>query len=531
MLQILTNGRFFRPTGHNAQHASFASCIVIDNGKIHHVGSQDDAPVQQAIADGARTHDMNGRVVLPGLIDSHMHLLMVGESLNRLDLSACKSLAQIRTCIRDYAKTHPELPRILCSTWFQDSTGGEGLASDLDDIDSRPIYINAFDMHSVWCNTAALHELGVVDMPDPPGGTIHRDDSGKATGLLSEAAALGIVIPFISRLPTHEQKLQFIQNAFDVYMSSGYTGLVDMAMDDDVWSLLQDYRARNGKLPIWMAVHWLILPQATPEETMRQVDRAIDLQRLNAPDCRVAGIKVMADGVVDACTAAMREPYSHTKAQADPLWTPEQLAPVFKRADDAGLQIAIHAIGDRAIAMAIDALETLGKPKSRHRIEHLETCSPEDVKRLGKLGITASVQPVHSDPSILEAWSKLIGKRCGHIFPYAGFAEHGATVAIGTDAPTASHLPLPNLYTATTRRSGRQPEFEGQTTPQFALSLAAAMAAATQGAAYSCFADDSVGKLEEGFDANLTVIDMEWEATKLLQAKVVETWYQGVVIN
>jgi predicted amidohydrolase YtcJ len=160
-------------------------------------------------------------------------------------------------------------------------------------------------------------------------------------------------------------------------------------------------------------------------------------------------------------------------------------------------------------------------------IEHLETCSPDDAKRLGKLGITASVQAVHSEPAGLTAWPTLLGsERCKTVFPYKAFADHGSILALGTDAPTAPHLPLPNMYIASTRRSPRNDSVD-PTTPQFALSLAASVSATTLGAAYSCFTDKWAGKIEPGFVANLTVVEMEWEAKKLLEAKVVETWSNG----
>lgn len=536
MPTILTNGRFLRPASqHNASSAEFAECLVIndEDGTIQHVGYCQDAAVQGLVASGAQPLDMQGRLIIPGLIDSHMHLLHAGEALGQLDLINCKDLEEIRASIRQYAKLHPDVPRLLCRSWFQASTNNQALASTIDDLDSRPIYITSFDVHSMWCNTAALNELQVAEMPDPPGGKIHRDEHGKPSGLLSESAALGVALPFLSRQHTEEKKLGFVHDAFVAYVNSGYTGLVEMAMDDATLDIILKYRAsRGGRLPIWMAMHWFIAPTRSAEENLAQVKRAIELnQKFNddeTPDCRIAGIKLMCDGVVDSCTASLVEPYSHTGQNEPAMWTLDELQPVLKMADDAGLQIAIHAIGDAAIKLAIDGLEAVGNPAGRHRIEHLETCAPEDVPRLGKLGITASVQPVHSDPFNLTAWPELIGpKRCGHVFPYNGFAEHGAVIALGTDAPTASLEPLPNLYTATTRKSGHKPEMTEVTTPQYALSLAAAMAAYTQGAAYSCFAEHRVGKLEAGKLANLTVIDVAWNPTALLEGKVVETWCQG----
>lgn len=494
-----------------------------------HVGNESDEEITSAKA--KTTHDMKNNVVIPGFIDSHMHILQTGEALQKLNLAPCKSLEQIRETIRTYAQENPQLPRILCRSWSHLATDGNELASQLDDLDPRPIFVDADDLHSTWCSTSALEEIGAADMEDPPAGKIHRDENGKPSGLMSETAAVGIVWPYLSSKTTLDEKLGFVKHAFDVYIQAGYTGVVEMATDDGVWEVLQAYRAKYGELPFWIAAHWFVFPRGK-EDNEKQVAKAVEMRdKFNAtssPQCYITGIKVMCDGVVDACTAHLLEPYTHTGKNEDAAWTVGTLTPVLKQADAAGLQCALHAIGDGAIRVAIDSLEAVGNAEGRHRIEHLEMCSPEDVPRLGKLGITASVQPVHCDPAILNAWPKLIGPvRCQHVFPYGEFAKTGANVAIGSDSPTAPFDPLPNLYIATTRRSVMEPDLTIQTTPQFALDLAAAITASTAGAARSCFQDRRVGTLEKGLMANLAVVDMNWDATKLLEAKVVETWISG----
>ena len=409
-------------------------------------------------------------------------------------------------------------------------TDGKASASMLDDIDPRPIFIDSKDLHSTWCNTAALKEMGVQDMPDPEGGKIHRDENGNPTGLLTESAAVTIVWPHIAKVASMQEKLAAVKGAIQAYNAVGYTGLIEMAMDENGWEVLQEFRKQETS-PMRYAVHWLIAPRKTVAETLAQVDRAIELNRqFNAettPDCRVVGIKVIGDGIVDGCTAALTEPYTSNEFTCEPIWSLADLGPIVKKADAAGLQCALHAIGDKTIKIAIDALEQNATPGRRHRIEHLELASPEDAARLGKLGITASVQAVHADPAILRAWPTLIGpERCERAFAYTDFARGGAVLALGSDAPTAPYAPLTGLYTATTRRSGREPELQDRVNPQFALELAAAIAAATEGSAHSCFMDWA-GKLEAGRVADLAVVDMEWTSDKLLQAKVVQTWFGG----
>ncbi|KAM3502700.1 hypothetical protein MY10362_004676 [Beauveria mimosiformis] len=503
MPTVLHNGHVFIAAG-DVTPDYFASAIILDadTGKITYVGDETDAAVVGAMAaPGAVLHDIQGRVVLPGFVDGHMHLCQTGASLQKLNLRVRKNLCEIQDAIRAYAAQHPELPRILCQGCSTGSTYVDGK--------DRPVYVDADDMHSSWLNTAALDELGVAYMADHPGGRIRRGTDGKPSGVMEETAASNIVWPFLESKLTAEEKQQHVQAALDAYVAVGYTGVVDMAMGEEDWAALQKYRQKHGELPIWVAAHWLIFPRTSPEEALQQVDRAIELHtqynKATSQRFRITGIKIICDGVVDACTAALQQPYSHNNQT-----------------------IAMHAIGDAAIKLAIDGLKAIGNPSGRHRIEHLETTAPEDVPRLGALGITASVQPVHLDPVGMTAWERLLGKaRCGHVFPYAAFAGHGALLALGTDAPTAPYNPLANLYIATTRRSARDRNSTVQTTPQYALTLAAAAAAATRGSARSCFAEDRVGQLRVGWEADLVLVDMAWDAEMLLDAKVAETWIKG----
>ncbi|KIW23668.1 uncharacterized protein PV07_11848 [Cladophialophora immunda] len=533
MRTVFRNARVFTGSQDASSYGKH-SCMIINDDLIEYVGDGSDADVQAATGGGAKVVDLDNKHTLaPGFIDGHMHLLMFGTSLQKISLEHCRTLADIQSTIKDAARADPSKRRILCRGWMHFMTGGKALAKDLDGLDEldRPIFIDSKDLHSTWCNTAALQEMGVQDMPDPPGGEIKRDEQGNATGLLSEAAAITIVWPHLAKVASMEEKLSAIRQAITTYNSSGYTGMVEMAMDENAWEALLQLRSTE-ELTIRVAAHWLIYPSKTKEENFRQVDRAIELWKQynlqTSPNFRIAGIKVIGDGVIDACTAALLEPYSSNGVSCDPLWDPAMLKSVVERADAAGLQCALHAIGDATIKMAIDALETVASSGRRHRIEHLELTSPGDAKRLSEAGITASIQAVHADPAILRQWTKLLGEqRRGRAFAYREFLDEGVSLALGTDAPTAPNLPLPNLYVATTRRSAREPESQEVVNEHFALPLLDAFSAATQGAAYSCFMDRITGRLEVGMKADFVVLDMEWSAATLLQAKVLQTWFNG----
>ncbi|KAK6079466.1 amidohydrolase YtcJ 1 [Seiridium cupressi] len=529
---VFHNGKFFQSTGTDGRRHHFAECVVADAaGEIVHVGQLGDAQVAQAETAGATRHDMQGRIVLPGFFDGHIHLLTLGQSLKSVPLEHCKNLEDIRKTIKEYARANPSVPRIVCKGWMFSMTPGKVTSAMLDDLDPRPIFIDEKSLHATWCNTAGLEELDIADTPDPVGGTIERDAEGKATGVLLESCVMLIIWPHLAKIASMDEKLTLIKGAIDAFNAEGYTGAIDMALDENALEAIRNLRQRE-ELPFRLAAHWLIAPKKDPSETLAQVDRAIELQKeLNAetsPDFRIAGIKIICDGIIDACTAALTEPYSSNGVDCGPLWTLEKIAPVVKKADEAGLQCALHAIGDYTIRMAIDALEQNATVGRRHRIEHLELAMPQDAARLGKLGITASIQPVHSDPAILRAWPELLGEdRCERAFAYKDFGDGGAVLALGSDAPTAPHGPLQNIYTATTRRSAREPELQTAVNPHFALELSAAIAGATAGSAYSCFADNLAGKLDIGLSADFAVVDMEWNAETLLQAKVKQTWFKA----
>lgn len=528
--KILTNGRFFGATDDQLQLLS-GGALILKDGLISHVGKADDEAISNARDSGAVEIDLKDRVVTPGFMDGHVHLMGFGLSLDKLELIRCKNLDDIRTVIGEYAKANPTKPRIVCKSWIQHSTRGKALASMLDDLDPRPIFIEAFDFHSIWCNSPALEELKVQDMKDPPGGSIERDETGKPSGLLLENAFHGIALPYLNQTLTDSDRQTALGNALAAYSSAGYTGLIDMGMDEEQWEALKTFKTSKG-LPLHIAAYWMVTYSDKPHEVEARLQKAIEMHRKYPPSADpsfcITGIKLISDGVVDSCTAALSEPYIGKEDPTEPIWPSDALKRVVAQADAAGLQCAIHAIGDRAISQALDAYESLGKPAKRHRIEHLELASERDAQRLGELGIIASVQPVHSDPVLLRGWPELIGQhRCQRQFAYKQFLDGGARIALGTDVPTAPHPALPNLYHATTRRSVMEPESEERTTPHFAISIVSALIAATEGAAYSRYAETFTGSLSPGMSADLAVIDTDLKPEELLKAEVISTLYKG----
>lgn len=523
--KILTNVM----TAGSNQTPQFVDSMLIEDDLIVDIGQRNSVAASAEQREVEKI-DLAGLTVLPGFIDGHMHLFLLGQSLQKLNLEGCSSLEDIRAAIRSYAVSNPQLPRILCRGWMPYMTPAGATAEMLDDIDPRPVFIDARDLHSTWCNSAALQELNVGNMPDPAGGRIHRrsDGSNLAAGVLSEGAVFSIVWPHQSSVASIKERKEAILAALSSYHEQGYTGLVEMAMDMPVWQALQELRAEIVDLPMRVAAYWYIKPTNSAESRLEQVECAIKLMQENEDeDLRIVGIKIMVDGVVDTCTAFVTEPYLVTGLLARPTWSQDALEPVVKAADLAGLQVALHAIGDAAVKTAIDVLEQ-ATPGRRHRIEHLELTSPGDAQRLGRLNITASIQPAHADPVLLKAWPELLGEeRCKRAFAYREFIDNGALMALGSDSPTAPWEVMKNLYVACTRRSIREPESEEAVNENFRLGLHEAVMGATYGAASSVFDEARTGSLEVGKKADFVIMDIEWKPSRLRQATVQETWFGG----
>ncbi|CAO1613626.1 unnamed protein product [Sympodiomycopsis kandeliae] len=535
--------------------------LCIDD-KIVHIGDYDQVQMhaQQLISNGAlssedlESMDLQGKFLLPGFIDSHVHLSMQGESLDKVDLEGCTSLEEIQKRISDEIVrrtlsagdkiqvkrfTIPMLNGKIPQKEYLDACSPDGQVA---------IFIDARDLHSAWLSTAALKALRIdSNTSTPAGGAIHKDGQGSPTGYLEEAACVGLVWNNLPKLYTTQQRKQSIKHAIQSWLQQGVTSIVDMAMNQDTLSLLMQILDEEKELPIRIACHWLVERKDSHEENIAQVLQAKQIQKVlqdqkYEPWIRIAGIKIITDGVIDTCTASIWEPYANGKNSVEPIWPLEFLKPVVRMADELDLQCAVHAIGDKAVDSALDAIEyavdTNGpKENRRHRIEHLELTKAHSVPRLQKLGVTASVQAVHASPAVQENWKNMLGHddRCNRAFAYGDFLSQGVLVALGTDAPTAHVSALNNVYIATTRLAP-EPIYAHlpPTTPQYALSLLDALNAATISGAIAEKQEHCKGSLDPGLYADFAILSIdvvqEQGGKSLLKAKVEQTWTGGKLV-
>ncbi|MFD0904133.1 amidohydrolase [Actinomadura sediminis] len=507
---LYTNGRLFT----SDPERPWAEALVVDGDRLAYVG--DDASARAHAGPGAAEFDLGGRVVLPGFVDGHAHVLKTGEAQLGVQLTDAADLAEIRRRVRAWADGRPDAPRVLGRGWLYDALpGGEPARWMLDEaVPDRPVYLEANDSHSMWLNSAALAEAGVTrDTPDPVGGRVARDpETGEPTGHLIETAADALVLPLLHKATTDDDRDRALAAAVRGYLSSGVTGAVDMGLDEPALAAL--VRAeRSGRLPLRVAGHWLVQRGGDPDGHLAQVRRAAELAATHRSGrLRVTGVKFIVDGVIDGCTAAMRDPYADG-GNADPIWDADVLAPAVAAADAAGLQVALHAIGDAAVRIALDAIEHAGRVNGprprRHRIEHLEYAAQEDIERLARLGVTASMQPVHADPAIRANWNAMLGDaRAENGFAWPAMTAAGARLAFGTDAPTAPHPPLPNMFVASTRRSALVPGLPAME-PHLAVPVAEAIVHGTADSAWACRAEHDQGRLRAGLLADFIVLDRD----------------------
>lgn len=518
---LYRNARFF-----TADAVQWADTVVVEDGVFVFVGPEVDSP------ECDRTVDLEGRLALPGFTDAHTHLLLMGSALGQVGLTDAGSLDEIQERLRAARATATD--ELYGGGWLFDAIeGGAPTAATIDAaVSDIPVYLFANDYHSCWVNSAGLIELGITrDTPDPIGGRIERDADGEATGMLYETA-LQFAWAHRDAVTSDEQRDADIDRVMAAYLASGVTAAVDMALEENGLAAL-DRAAARGAVPLRIDAHWFILNTGEDADNLAQVARAAELAAADHPGVRVLGIKLLVDGTIDACTAAMKHPYADG-SNAETIWPAERLLPVVAAADAAGLQIAMHAIGDGASTLALDAIEhaiaTNGERERRHRIEHLEYAAPGTAERMSRLGVTASMQPVHADLAIFSNWSTQLGdERVDRAFAWSEYEDAGALLAFSTDAPTAPYEALANVYVAATRSSALDPSLP-TLQPQYAMPLDRALAHATRDAAASVGDGAWRGRIAVGQAADFAVLDTdpftEGESS-LLTARVLRTFIAG----
>jgi predicted amidohydrolase YtcJ len=507
---ILTGGRIW--TGDTAR--PWATAIAVAPGGIVAVGA--DGEIAALAAPGARRVDLAGRFAMPGINDAHVHFIRGSLRLTQLDLNGARSLAEIQQRLARFAK---ESPALAGNSWIQGygwqytvMPGGRlPTRQDLDAVVSdRPVFLAAYDGHTGWANSAAL-ALAKVDAKTAFAGwgEIVRDVKGEPTGVFKEQAQtlVGAVVP----KPSHEEMRAALRRGIARAASLGITSIQNAHGSPEDVDLFREAE-EAGELTLRVGVAQTLRPPIPPQriEAIRQL-----AAQASTGLVRVKAVKIVVDGVIEAHTAAMLAPYTDEPGTKGlPGWTQEQLDETVAGADRAELQVYVHAIGDAGVRMALDAYEKARqanrRPDPRFRIEHLETIDLADVPRFAKLGVLASMMPIHADPDTIGAWTSAIGpERAGRAFAWRLMEKAGARLVFSSDWPSTLTLdPWRGLHCAVNRTTddGRPP---AGWLPEHALSVESALRAYTSGGAYAEFEERTKGTLAPGMAADLVVLNAD----------------------
>jgi hypothetical protein len=524
----------------------WAEAVAVAKGRLSFVGSASE--VGALIGEGTKVVDAGGRLMAPGFNDSHVHLMSGALALDLVDLIEEQSLAAVQARIKAFAEANPRSAWVRGRGWLYGSfPGGLPTRQQLDAVVSdRPAYMECYDGHSAWANSKALALAGITrSTKDPEGGVIVRDPAtGEPTGALKESA--GELVTRVIPQPDAEARFAMLLRALRLLNSQGITSVQDAGIpvetptDPAATDAALFARAlREGRLSVRIAAA-VVMKEGDFE---RPVAEAARLRALHDDaTLRFGRVKGFTDGVIEAHTAAMFEPYADdpTGGLGLPNWTPEGLKKAVVAADQAGLQVYLHAIGDRGVRMALDAYEAAlraGGPRDRRgRIEHIETIQAADYPRFSSLGVIASMQPLHANPdqNNVDVWSRNAGKdRASRGFAWGNLERAGARLVFGSDWPVVTSDVFRGLYCAVARKT-RHGTPAGGWLPEQAVSLESALRHYTIDGAFASFEEKEKGSLEVGKRADFVLLseDLFRSAPEaILKAKVLLTVMDGRVVH
>jgi len=527
------DGRRFAPRG---------TSVLVRGGQIVSVGPTHSPHDAEAV-------DLDGGTLLPGFIDSHAHPVYGGNQLRHCDLNQAETQAEYLEIIARYADEHPDEAWITGGGWGMPAfPGGIPTRQALDDVvKDRPVFLQNRDGHGAWVNSKALELAGLGRHSlDPADGRIERDADGDPVGTLQEGAKdlVGRLVPDV----TEDDWYRGLLTAQDYLLSLGITGWQDAIVGrvpgegDASAAYLRAASAGTLLVNVVGALWW------DRDRGIEQLDELLRRrERDRAGRFRASSVKMMLDGIAENHTAAMLDPYlDHDGcASADSgldFIDPDELPRFVTALDREGFQVHFHALGDRAVRNALNAIEAAreaGSPRAaRHHLAHLQVIHPDDIARFAQLNATANIQALWAthEPQMDELTIPFLGKRrAGWQYPFAALHNAGAAFCAGSDWPVSSPDPLLASHVAVNRAlpasaggSGRDPFL-----PEQAIDLATALAAYTSGSARVNGLEATVGGIKPGLDADFAIVDADLAAisnAEICQASVRQTWVRGQVV-
>jgi predicted amidohydrolase YtcJ len=501
--------------------------IAVRNGKITAVGGAEGLHVT-----ATETIDLQGRFIMPGFIDNHVHFFEGGAALASVELRDAATPEEFSARVIKYAKKLPRSRWVLNGNWDHELWGGDLPHKDWIDEGTRDtaVFVMRLDGHMALANSVALAAAGITEVTEsPPGGEIVRDESGGLTGVL-KGNALNLVLAVIPR-PSEEQILETFIAAQSHALSLGLTQIHAVTAHPTETKMLGDFRmARDrGLMKIRVDV-------STPIEHWADLRDLVKTEGKGGGRLRWGSVKGFVDGSLGASTAWFYEPYDDApQTRGAALTDPEELEAMLKGAGEAGLGLAIHAIGDEAIDRIIKNMRDIAGDQiaaRRYRIEHFQHPSSAAIRAVAESGIVASMQPYHAIDDGRWAESRIGAKRIKTTYAFRSILDAGGILTFGSDWPVAPLSPLEGVYAAVTRRTTDGAYPDGWQ-PQEKITVEEALTAYTASNAFAAFDEQVAGTLETGKRADLVVLSADprkVDPAKIRHIEVLKTIIDGRVV-
>ena len=525
---VLLNGKIWTV---NDRQAEVEAVAVVGN-RIEAVGATKD--IRRWIGAQTKVIDLSGRRVVPGFNDAHVHFLDGGAGLASVQLRDAASPEEFRRRIGEFASKLPKGRWVLNGNWDHENWKPANLPTRqlIDAVTpDNPVFINRLDGHMALANSLALKLAGVTrDTKDPDGGTIVRDASGEPTGVLKDAA-MNFVYKVIPN-STEAEMIESIKAAMRYAAENGVTSVQDMSASPDVLGVYQTLLA-HGELTVRISGH-------QPLAAWQRLATAGIRANFGNDKLKVGGLKGFADGSLGSTTALFFQPYLDDPKTAglpsDEMFPESKMRDRIVAADRAGLQVAVHAIGDKANKTILDffaeAEKQNGARDRRFRIEHAQHLRAEEIKRFASQRVIASMQPYHTIDDGRWAENRIGAERAKGTYAFRSLIDAGAVLAFGSDWFVAPMEPLMGIYGAVTRRTldGKRPN---GWVPEQKITVAEAVKAFTLGSAFASFDEKSKGSIEVGKLADFAVLSADIfkiNPAEIENAKVVMTIFDGQVV-
>jgi hypothetical protein len=502
--RVFVNGRVW--TGEPGK--ALAEALAVRGSTLLEVGTT--SAIRRLAGKGTDVVDLRGRFVAPGFIDAHLHLVGGGLSLEELRLDDASEFATVAARIGAWARAHPEERWVTGEGWtYAAFPGGLPSRVQLDAlVPDRPAFLSSYDGHTGWANSAALRLAEVTRATkDPHGGEIVRDAAGEPTGVLKESAQQLVERLLPKKLPYEVERA--LRRAIAQAAAWGLTGVHQAGISEEELSSLARALEATPQLRVYVALRMERDPTPAVLASQDELRR-----RFATPRLRVGAVKGFLDGVVEAKSAAMFEPYPGGGTGL-PRFTQEELDRAVAAYDKAGWQVMLHAIGDRAVDMALTSFEraarTNGTSGRRHRVEHIEVPRTADLPRFKALGVIASTQAMFPYPNAnhLEVYVPMLGpERARRALAFKAVDDAGAVQAFGSDWPVFTAEVVRGIATAVTRTT-LEGTPAGGWEPAQRLSVEAALRHFTRDAAYAEHAEQERGLLKQGRAADFVVLSQD----------------------